>query len=152
MTDTSARPEEEAISLVREIIRRSGHEIRNALNGVAVNVEVVRSRSGRDGASGGTVDAFAQRAADGAVMASELTNGALAIIDVVLAAAAAGSLRAKPRSGNASELEVMIYGDRVPIFVSDTRRLATEIGVSIEQKEQVVILRVLPEDKSHSQA
>jgi len=151
VTDTSARPEAEAISTVREIIRRSGHEIRNALNAVAVNVEVVRSRSGREGPAAGTVDAFAHRAADGAVMANDLTNGTLAIIDAVLAAAAAGTLRSKPGYGNASEIEVMIYGDRAQIFMSDTRRLAAEIGVTIEQKEQAVILRVLPEDRSHSE-
>ena len=84
-------------------------------------------------------------------MASELTNGTLAIVDVVLAAAASGTLRSKSGSGNASEIEVMIYGDRAPIFLADTRRLASEIGVSIEQKEQVVILRVLPEDTIHSE-
>lgn len=151
MTDTSARPDGDAISIVREIIRRSGHEIRNALNGVAVNVEVVRSRSGREGSAAGTVDAFAQRAADGAVMATELTNGALAIIDVVLAATAGGTLSAKSGYGNASEIEVMIYGDRAAFFVSETRRLAGEIGVSVEQKEQAVILRVLPEDNTHSE-
>lgn len=132
-------------------MRRSGHEIRNALNAVAVNVEVVRSRAGREGKGAGTVDAFAQRAADGAAMANDLTNGTLAIIDAVLAAAAAGTLRSKPGYGNASEIEVMIYGDRAPVFVSDTRRLAAEIGVSIEQNEQAIILRVLPEDKSHSE-
>ena len=132
-------------------MRRAGHEIRNALNGVAVNVEVVRSRSGREGSGSGTVDAFAQRAAAGAVMASELTNGTLAIIDAVLAATAAGTLRSKSGYGNASEIEVMIYGDRAAIFVSETKRLAAEMGVSIEQKEQAIILRVLPEDKSHSE-
>jgi len=83
--------------------------------------------------------------------ASALTNGALALIDAVLAAAAAGSLRSGSGYGDASEIEVMIYGDRAQIFMSDTRRLAAEIGVTIEQKEQAVILRVLPEDRSHSE-
>ncbi len=152
MTDTPARPEADALSVVREIIRRSGHEIRNALNGVLVNVEVVRSRNGRDGASG-EVGSFAQRAATDVAKASALTNGALALIDAVLAAAAAGSLRSGSGSGygDASEIEVMIYGDRAPDFVSDIGRLAEEIGVSVEPRGQSVILRVLPEDRSHSQ-
>lgn len=150
MTDTPARPEADALSVVREIIRRSGHEIRNALNGVLVNVEVVRSRNGRDGASG-EVGSFAQRAATDVAKASALTNGALALIDAVLAAAAAGSLRSGSGYGDASEIEVMIYGDRAPDFVSDIGRLAEEIGVSVEPRGQSVILRVLPEDRSHSQ-
>ena len=135
---------------MREIIRRSGHEIRNALNGVAVNVEVVRSRSGREGPARAGADSFAQRAAAGAVKASDLTNGTLAIIDVVLVAAANGGLRSKPGYGDASELEVMIYGDRA-VLVSDIVRLGGEIGVSVEEREQSVILRVLPEDRSHSE-
>ncbi len=119
-----------------------------------VNVEVVRSRNGRDGASG-EVGSFAQRAATDVAKASALTNGALALIDAVLAAAAAGSLRSGSGSGSgygdASEIEVMIYGDRAPDFVSDIGRLAEEIGVSVEPRGQSVILRVLPEDRSHSQ-
>lgn len=150
MTDTPVRGEGGALSIVREIVRRSGHEIRNALNGVAVNVEVVRSRKGREGA-GGEVDSFAQRAAADVAKASTLTNGALAIVDAVLAAAATGTLRSKGDYGNPGEIELLIYGDRALIFVSDIGLLAAEIGVSVERKEQVVILKVLPEDRSHSE-
>ncbi|MDQ3672912.1 MAG: hypothetical protein M3365_00840 [Gemmatimonadota bacterium] len=149
MTDKPVRSEVDPLSTVREIIRRSGHEIRNALNGISVNVEVVKSRNGREGA-GGEVSSFAQRAASDVAKASALTNGALAIIDVVLAAAAKGDLRSKSPYGDANEIEVMIYGDRAATFVSDIGRLADEIDVSVEQQEQSVILRVLPEDRSHS--
>lgn len=150
MTDTSVRREADALSVVREIIRRSGHEIRNALNGVAVNVEVVRTRNGREGA-GGSADSFAQRAASDVARASALTTGTLIIVDAVLAAAAAGTLRSIPGYGNTGEIELQIYGDRAQIFVSDIGRIAEEIGVSVEQKEHLVILRVLPEDRSHSE-
>ena len=150
MTDAASGGEVDALSIVREIIRRSGHEIRNALNGVAVNVEVVRSRSGREGA-GGAADSFAQRAASDIAKATALTNGTLAIVDAVLAAAAGGTLRSKRGYGNAGEIALPIYGERAPIFVSDIGRLAKDIGVSVEQQEQLIILRVLPEDKSHSE-
>ena len=150
MTDAPARGDPAALSTLREIIRRSGHEIRNALNGVAVNVEVVNSRAGREG-SMGTTDTFAQRAASDVSKASALTNGVLAIADAVLASLAAGTLRSKPGYGDTTEIELLIYGDRAPVFVSDIGRLAREINVSVEQKEQLVILRVLPEDRSHSE-
>jgi len=149
VTDTPVRGEGEALSIVREIIRRSGHEIRNALNGVAVNVEVVRSRGGRQGA-GGTADSFAERAVTDVGKASALTNGTLAIVDAVLVAAAAGTLRSNAGYGNGGEIELLMYGDRAPVFVSDVGPLASEIGVQVEHKEQVVILRVLPEDRTHS--
>lgn len=148
MTDAPGGPQADALAVVREIVRRSGHEIRNALNGVAVNVEVVRSRKGRQGA-GEEVNSFAERAAADVAKASSLTNGVLALVNAILAAPKAGFTPLG--HGDASEIEVMIYGDRTPGFVSDIAHLAREIGVSVEQRGQSVILRVLPEDKSHSQ-
>jgi hypothetical protein len=44
----------------------------------------------------------------------------------------------------------MIYGDGAARLVSDIERLASLIGVSVEQQGERVILRVLPEGKSHS--
>lgn len=149
MTDVPGSPGVDAIAVVREIVRRSGHEIRNALNGISVNVEVVRSRKGKEGAAG-EVGSFAQRAALDVAKASSLTNGTLALVDAVLTAASKGALK-RSAHGDASEIEIMIYGDRAPIFVSDLGPLAKEINVSVEQRGQSVILRVLPEDRSHSQ-
>ena len=150
MTDAPGGPESDALAVVREIVRRSGHEIRNALNGVAVNVEVVRSRHGRQGA-GDEVSSFADRAAADVAKASALTNAVLATVGAVLAALARGGITS-PGHGNPSEIEVMIYGGRAPVFVSEIAQLAQDIGVSVEQRGQSVILRVLPEDKSHSQS
>ncbi len=148
MTDARGGPGTESLAVVREIVRRSGHEIRNALNGVAVNVEVVRSRNGARG--GDAVGSFADRAAADVSKANSLTNGVLAVVGAVLAALAKGGV-ATPGHGDISEIEVMIYGDRAPNFVSEIAHLARDIGVSVEQRGQSVILRVLPEDKSHSQ-
>jgi len=111
-------------------------------------VEVVRSRKGRQG-GGEEVNSFAERAAADVAKASSLTNGVLALVNAILAAPNGGF--ASLGHGDASEIEVMIYGDRALIFVSDIAHLAKEIGVSVEQRGQSVILRVLPEDKSHSQ-
>jgi hypothetical protein len=146
VTDTTGAPDAEALSVLREIMRRSGHEIRNSLNGVSVNVEVVRSRS--EGAKGSAeVRSFAERASREVSNASRLADATLALVDGVLKAAAAGSLR----HGAASEIEVMIYGDGAPIFVSNIRPLAEAIGVRVEERGPSVILKVLPEDRSHSE-
>jgi signal transduction histidine kinase len=146
VTDTKGWPDAEALSVLREIIRRSGHEIRNSLNGVSVNVEVVRSRSegAKDSAE---VRSFAERASREVTNASRLADATLALVDGVLKAAAAGALR----HGAASEIEVMIYGGGAPIFVASVRPLAEAIGVRVEEKGQSVILKVLPEDRSHSE-
>lgn len=149
MTDDSARAKADALEIVREIIRRAGHEIRNALNGVAVNVEVVRSRAAREGAAA-EVASFAERAGSQIVEATGLTNGLLALVGSVLAAEAQGSLTSARGSGGGSRIELMIYGDRASVVVSDIKRLADRIGVGVEQRGARVILTVTPEGNSHS--
>ena len=50
------------LSTLQGLATRAAHDVRNALNGVAVNVEVVRSRAGR-GAEGSAIAPFATAAA-----------------------------------------------------------------------------------------
>ena len=130
------------------MIRRAGHELRNALSGVSVNVEVVRSRAGREGAPG-DLASFAGRASAQVQEASALTDGLLALVSSVLAAQAAGTLKAGEH-GAGSRIELMIYGDAAPSVVSDIERLASRIGVGVEQHGPNVILTILPEGKSDS--
>ena len=151
MTDDPARAKADALDIVREITRRAGHEIRNALNGVAVNVEVVRSRVAREGAAT-EIATFAERAGAQIGEATALTNGLLALVGFVLAAEAKGTLRASPGASGGSRIELMIYGDRASVLVSDIRHLADRIGVGIEEGAKRVILTVSPQGKSHSKA
>ena len=149
MTDDPARAKANALDLVREIIRRAGHEIRNALNGVAVNVEVVRSRVAREGAAT-EIASFAERAGTQIGEATALTNGLLSLVGAALSAEAQGKLRAEAGASGGSRIELMIYGDRASILVSDFKHLADRIGVGVEQGVERVILTVSPEGKSHS--
>lgn len=134
---------------VSEILRRAGHQLRNALNGVAVNVEVVRSRTDREESSK-ELKAFAERASAQVGEASALTDGLLALVTAVLAAGAAETLKTTGSGGAGSRVELMIYGDRAVSLMSDIERLASRIGVGVEQRGQRVILTILPEGKSHS--
>jgi signal transduction histidine kinase len=152
VTDDPARAKADALEIVGEIIRRAGHEIRNALSGVAVNVEVVRSRVAREGAATDEVASFAERAGAQIVEATALTNGLLALVRFVLAADAKVTLRSAPGAGGGSRIELMIYGDRASVLVSDIKHLADRIGVGIEQGGKRVILTVSPQGKSHSKA
>jgi hypothetical protein len=131
------------------MIRRAGHEIRNALNGVAVNVEVVRSRSGGD-APAGSLASFAEHAMIQVGEASALIDGLLALVNSVLTAQAAGTLKSPGSHGAGSRIELMIYGDAGSVLVSDIERLASRIGVGVEQDGDRVILTILPQGKSHS--
>ena len=139
----------EAPEAVREILRRAGHELRNALNGVAVNVEVVRSRADREG-SPKDLASFAERASAQVGEASALTDGLLAFVGSVLGAQAAGTLKTTGDGGAGSRIELMIYGDRSAGVVSDIERLTSRVGAGVEQHGQRVILTILPQGKSHS--
>ena len=134
---------------VREIIRRAGHELRNALSGIALNVEVVRSRVGREG-SIDDLKSFAERASAQVEEAGKLTDGLLAAMTSILTAQAAGTLKELAGHGAGSRIELMIYGDAAAV-VSDIERLASRIGVAVEQHERSVILTILPEGKETSQ-
>jgi signal transduction histidine kinase len=155
VTDDPARAKADALDIVREIIRRAGHEIRNALNGVAVNVEVVRSRvaqreGGTGKGAGPEIASFAERAGTQIEEATALTNGLLSLLRIVLSAEAQETLRSAPGASGGSRIELMIYGDRATAFVSDIEHLADRIGVAVEQGAKRVILTVSPEGKSHS--
>jgi hypothetical protein len=134
---------------VREILRRAGHELRNALNGVAVNVEVVRSRADREG-SPKELASFAERASAQVGEASALTDGLLAFVGSVLSAQSGGTLKTTGDGGAGSRIELMIYGERSATIVSDIERLTSRIGVGVEQDGQRVILRVLPQGNKNS--
>ncbi len=121
------------------------------MNGVAVNVEVVRSRVAHE-VSTKDVVSFADRAASQVGEASALTDGLLALVSSVLTAQADGTLKSTSRGSAGSRIELMIYGDRAPVLVSDIKRLAERVGISVEQRAQRVILTILPEGKSHSKA
>jgi hypothetical protein len=147
--EDSAEAKADALEIVREITRRAGHEIRNALSGVAVNVEVVKSRAARGG-TGSDLAQFADRAALQVGVASGLTDGLLCLVSSVLAAQADGTLRSLPPKGTGSRIELTVYGDRASITLSGIRHLADTIGVAVEEDAERVILTVLPEGKSHS--
>ena len=147
MTDGRHRTGE-APQATREIIRRAGHEIRNALSGAAVNVEVVRSRLSRE-APPRDVATFAERAAAQIHEASSLSDGLLALVGAIVAPKAEPA-PAAARHDAESRIELRLYGDSAPAIVSDIERLASRIGVGVEQHGQSVILTILPEGKSHS--
>jgi hypothetical protein len=142
---TSAR----ALGLVRELTRGAGHEIRNALNGVAVNVEVVRSRIARD-ADNRDLLPFAERAVAQVGVVNTLTESLFTFVGCVLAAQAHGTLRAVTRGGGGTQLELMIYGEQMDSLVSAIKRFGELTGVGVEERNGRVILSLSSEGRSHS--
>jgi len=143
---TRVRGEASDSAALREIVRRSGHEIRNALSGVAVNLEVVRSRCSRDPRADEVLP-FADRARLQIQAATTLTNGLLAVVGA--AVRGQSDPKAKPSKESGESAELALNADLSAVF-SDIEQLAGAIGVSIEQRSGNVILKVLPEGHGHS--
>ena len=70
------------LPVLREFARTSGHELRNALNGLVVNLEVVRARSS---GAGDQVEPFLGQAIEQAEESVRLAEGAIALLNVVVA-------------------------------------------------------------------
>jgi signal transduction histidine kinase len=149
VTDKRAGAVPEHPDVAREILRRAGHELRNALSGVAVNLEVVRSRAARDGATG-EIKSFAERAASQISEASALADGVLALTRALLLFSGGNGSKNAPDYGAGSQLELMIYGDAADAVLSDIKRLASRIDVEVEEHPRSVILKVYPQGTSHS--
>src|SRR5690242_8241108 len=74
----SGRSAEELwLDVLQRVCARTSHELKGALNGVAVNLEVVRSRSTRPEAAAASVAPFASSAADQLETVVEMTEALL---------------------------------------------------------------------------
>jgi signal transduction histidine kinase len=83
MTPVSAPVIEDAAVLWLAILQRSlgraSHDVRDALNGVSVNVDVIRSRAARPGTSGADVAPFAEAAGQQLERLTTLIEAVLAL-------------------------------------------------------------------------
>ena len=65
--------------MLQQLTSAVAHELRNALNGVAVNLEVVRSRSGREGLAASALGSFAGSASDQLEQVIAMTDALMAL-------------------------------------------------------------------------
>ena len=92
MTDDSAGSSE-WLPVLREFARGSGHELRNALNGLVLNLEVVRARSSKPGEA---TDQFLSQAIGEAEESIRLAEGMIALLSLVAASIdESGQMRAR---------------------------------------------------------
>lgn len=67
------------LATLQQLTGAVAHELRNALNGVAVNLEVVRSRSGREGVPASALGSFAGSAAGQLEQVIAMTDALMAL-------------------------------------------------------------------------
>lgn len=73
----------EWVPILRDFARTSGHELRNALNGLVVNLEVVRARST---GSAESAEPFLSQAVAEAEESVRLAEGTIALLNMLVAA------------------------------------------------------------------
>ena len=83
MTDIGPGATSDCVPQLRNVARRSVHESRNALNGLVVNLEVVRSRLARFGDYEDLL-AFAEHAAAQGEASVQITEGLGALLSLIL--------------------------------------------------------------------
>lgn len=102
------------------------HELRNPLNGVALNLEVLRGRVGRKGVEGAALTGFAEAAAADLGHAVRLTDALLAVarpvrepVDLAMAIAPIVTLARAIAVARGGSLEVALPDDLAPALDAD---------------------------------
>ena len=138
MTENRASDGSDALPVLRDVSRNAGHELRNALNALVVNLEVVRSRSDRLDDS---VHPFVTQAVDQAEESVRVAEGTIALLNLVVNAVGAdGMLGLKyvsPRGASIRSTEG--EAERAARAI---QHLARRAGGTVETGEAAVILSI----------
>lgn len=118
------------------LARRASHEVKNALNAAAVNLEVVRSRTAQGKVSAEEVGEFAKRAAKEQETASTLAIGALDLLRV-FATSAEGAMIERSAGKTSLRLENHAGADAIPS--GEMRALLVRMGVAVEVEGSATI-------------
>jgi hypothetical protein len=141
MMRISATDSASATATLREATRRLAHQVSNAANAAAVNVEVLRSRLARGGGSPESLGVFAERAA----AAMEQLSAGVAATRSLLAAmgevAAEESSVVRRVADDPAAVELLV--GPVVTFDDAAVRFAKDAGVGLRTTPEGVILRVL---------
>ncbi|MDQ6716893.1 MAG: hypothetical protein M3Z17_00950 [Gemmatimonadota bacterium] len=142
MTDAGA-------DALRLLLRRAGHELRNAQNAAAVNLEVVRSRVAAGKTNAESLQSFADNAAAGLEASATLAEALVALCSAVTSSLAAARVRILEQSSNGVVIELrMTEADGVSL-VGRVSALAERAGFGVEPRQSGVILRIPPDNETN---
>ena len=144
MTDSGAGSRADWLPGLRDIIRRSVHETRNALNGVVVNIEVVRSRLARAAAGGATqqeILSFAEQAASEAEVAARLNEGVGALLSLMAASVDSKDRMHCTSHDDGSAIRFDLESTVADQLLPRLEALGAAAGFTAEKRAGAVILR-----------
>ncbi|MBA3646311.1 MAG: hypothetical protein H0W63_09045 [Gemmatimonadaceae bacterium] len=147
MTDREPAMAETGSEGMRRLLKRAGHELRNAQNAVAVNLEVVRSRIAAGKTEKAAFESFADNAAQGAEESARLGDALVALCGAASDAMTAGVFKEGQETSGAITLEFGMAPDHADIFLNRISALTARAGFSAEAAPAGVILRIPPDNE-----
>ncbi len=143
MTETHESDSREWFPVLRDVSRNAGHELRNSLNALVVNLEVVRSRTDRMDAA---VEPFVKQAVDQAEESVRLAEGTIALLNLVVNAVGtegmSGFQYVLPRGA-----AIAAGQSEAERTAKSTRHLVERAGGSVEVGDAAVILSIPDKDR-----
>ena len=129
-TSRDGEVERRWLAMLQQLTSGVAHELRNALNGVAVNLEVVRSRAGRDGLAASALGSFAGSASDQLEQVIAMTDALMALARAGQEPAAIGrttdqvaALVRPALAANGGALDLVVEGEGTTHVPSAAARL-----------------------------
>jgi hypothetical protein len=133
------------------MFRKTVHETRNALNGVVVNLEVVRTRLSRttpgSPMTAQDVLSFAEQAMEQAELAVRLNDGIGALLYLIAAAVSVDGKMRVATAGNARTISFEIDSATSERLFPQLKALGGQAGFTAERSNSTVIFSV-PEKSS----
>ena len=133
------------LAALQQVVNRAAHEIRDSLNGVSLNVEVIRSRTGREGITAASLAPFADAASSQLELVTARTESLLALArpgraggsaDVAASLRHLATLLVPAAKADGGSLEVQGAGGSVPTSAGESAvRLALAAGLLALIKE-----------------
>lgn len=147
MTDQASGGPPEWAPILQALSRSAGHELRNALNAVVVNLEVVRSRSDKLDAA---TRPFVAHAVEQSEESVRLAEGALALLTLVLNAVGSGGVLRITGNQPDGVLISSTESDSVRA-VRSLQSLGVRSGFSAESRDSSVILSISDKSKENKE-
>jgi len=141
VTDALVRDGADWKRTLERAVGAAGHEARNALNGLVVNLEVVRAMAQR---AGHDAEPFMGQAVAQAEESVRLTEATIALLKLVVAAVGTDG-RLAVGSTEAGQIS-LDAGDDAERVCTALQSLADRLVMSVERSGSTVILRV-PEER-----
>ena len=140
MIDSESAEEPEWLPQLRGLVRGSAHETRNALNGLVVNLEVVRSRLARNGGQESLL-AFAETAAAQAEETVRLNEASASLLQLVAGSIGEnGELRCVHSMGPEPSLQFELDVSTAERVLPGLRTLGKVLGFNARTRDGAVIL------------